>query len=112
MESYGFSNVSFVVKRDLKRRLKKRLFFSEINEFENGEVEEISVNGETDFDKFDKFLPTARVVIIYHTYQDDEVEEKPTKKEKLFAKCSNCKARFEYASNKPICPYCGEPVDD
>ncbi|MBQ7917796.1 MAG: hypothetical protein IJ310_03145 [Clostridia bacterium] len=110
IEGYGFERVSCVARRDLKRHLKQGLFFKERNDFENGEVEEISINGETDFDKYDKFLPTARVVIIYHTYQDDEVEEKPAKKEKLFAKCSNCKARFEYTTNKPICPYCGEPV--
>lgn len=106
LESYGFTNISFIAKKDLKKDLKKRFIFSETNEFEDGEVEDISINGETDFEEIDHFLSTARVVIIYHTYPGGE-----TSGEKSYARCSNCKASFEYKKSKPVCPYCGEPIE-
>lgn len=107
LEGYGFTNISFVAKKDLKKNLKKRFIFSETNEFEDGEVEDISINGETDFEEIDHFPATARVVIIYHTYPGENKVES-----KSYARCKNCKASFEYSKNKPVCPYCGEPVED
>lgn len=107
LEGYGFTNVSYVVKRDLKRELKKGFFFREKNDYEDGEVEEISINGETDFEEHKRFLPDARVAIVYHTYPSSKPDES---KVKCYAKCSNCRANFEYLKVKPICPYCGEPV--
>lgn len=105
LNGYGFTNVSFVAIRDLKKGLKKGGLFRETNDYEDGEVEEISINGEVDFDKIYNFLPDSRVVIKYHTYESSVIESS-----KLYAKCLNCKANFEYSKNKPVCPYCGEPV--
>ena len=106
--SYGFTNVAFVVKKDLKKELKKGLFINERNDFEDGEVEKISINGETEFNKNAKFLPSAKVAIIYHTYIGAEIEEE---EEKFFAKCSGCGASIEYSANKPVCPYCNTVVE-
>ncbi len=107
LEGYGFTNISYVVKKDLKRELKKGIFFSEKNRYADGEVEEISINGETDFDENNKFLPNARVAIVYHTYPVSKIDES---KIKYYSKCLNCKANFSYTKSKPVCPYCGEPV--
>jgi len=113
LEGYGFTNVSFVVKRDLKRNLKQGIFFKEKNKYKDGEVEEISINGETDFDENDKYLPTAKVAIVYHTYKDSLTAEiKKVDNKKYYARCSSCRANFEYTKNKPVCPYCGEPVEE
>ena len=69
LEAYGFTNIAFVAKKDLKTDLKQGLFFKETNDFEDGEVEKISINGDTEFSKNDRFLPTDRVVIVYHAYK-------------------------------------------
>ena len=112
LESYGFTNVSYVVKRDLKKNLKQGIFFKEKNKFKDGEVEEISINGETDFGDNDKYLPTAKVAIVYHTFIGSGKEEIVVDKKKYYARCSSCRANFEYTKNKPVCPYCGEPVEE
>lgn len=111
LESYGFTNVSYVVKRDLKKNLKQGIFFREKNKFEDGEVEEISINGETEFDDNDKYLPSAKVAIVYHTYIGSQ-NNAEVDKQKYFAKCSSCRASFEYKKSKPVCPYCGEPIGE
>jgi|GEM_PF-6772965 len=109
LEAYGFTNITFAVKRDLKANLKKRLFFSETNDYEDGEVELISINGEVDFDEDDCFLSSDRVVITYHTYQNAKVE---TVSEKIVAKCKSCGATVEYTKNNPRCPYCKGAIED
>ena len=58
--SAGFEDISFIVKKDL---IKGWLI-------KDGEVSEISINGRTEVGKRAKFLPTAPVVIVYHTFRD------------------------------------------
>lgn len=58
----GFEDISYIVKKDIiKGWLKK-----------DGEVSEISVNGRTEIGTRAKFLPSAPVVIVYHTFKDAE----------------------------------------
>ena len=109
LEGYGFTNISCIAKKDLKRELKKGFLFSERNEYEDGEVEEISINGETNFKKNDMFLPNAKVTVKYHTYIGSATQEKE-EENKSFKKCSHCGAAFEYSNKKPKCPYCGNPI--
>lgn len=40
-----------------------------------GEVEKISINGVTDFNKYDKFPPNAVIVITYHSFETDDSSE-------------------------------------
>lgn len=108
LEAYGFTNVSFVVRRDLKTNLREGLFFREVNDYEDGEVEEISINGKVKFSADDKFLPTAKVAIVYHTYKGTKIDEDEGK---IIARCSSCNATIEYSAQIPQCPYCGNPIE-
>ena len=56
----GFEDISFIVKKDIiKGWLRK-----------DGEVSEISINGRSEIGNRAKFLPSAPVVIVYHTFRD------------------------------------------
>lgn len=58
----GFEDISYIVKKDIiKGWLRK-----------DGEVSEISISGRTEIGSRTKFLPTAPVVIVYHTFKDAE----------------------------------------
>ena len=96
--AYGFTNINFIVKKDLKRKRK----------VVDGYVETISFNGETEFDYNTKYPTNANVVITYHTYIDAE-DKKETKC--ATSKCQNCGATFDYDIEKQKCPYCGAPID-
>jgi hypothetical protein len=61
-KSSGFKNISFKPMGDLVTGW--------INE--DGEVDKISINGQTDFSSYDKFPPEADVVITYHSYSSEE----------------------------------------
>lgn len=62
LSSAGFSNISFEVMDDLITGWLTK----------DGSVERVSVNGYTSFDKSDKFLPDADIVITYHTFQGNK----------------------------------------
>ena len=87
--AYGFTNINFIVKKDLKRKRK----------VVDGYVETISFDGETEFDYNTKYPTNANVVITYHTYIDAE-DEKETKR--ATSKCQNCGATFDYDIEKHI----------
>ena len=44
----------------------------------DGEVEEVSIDGETDFDPDTPFAPDAPVIVAYHTFPEEEGEDEST----------------------------------
>ena len=96
--AYGFKNISFIAKKDLKRK-KKAV---------DGRVETISFNGETEFGYRSKYSTNANVVIRYHTFIDAEDEQEV---EWAIAKCHACGATLKYDVKIPKCPYCGAPIN-
>lgn len=60
LTAYGFTNIALLPKRDLiKGWLTK-----------DGAVEEVSINGKTEFKEKNKFPADVRIVITYHTFRD------------------------------------------
>jgi hypothetical protein len=68
LESAGFTDIEFVVLDDLKIGLLTK----------DGEIEHIAINGDADFSKGDRYSTDSKIVITYHTFSDDEVEQTPT----------------------------------
>lgn len=58
--AYGFTNIALLPKKDL---IKGWII-------KDGAVEEVSINGKTEFKGKNKFPNNARVVIAYHTFRD------------------------------------------
>lgn len=60
LTAYGFTDIALLPKRDLiKGWLTK-----------DGAVEEVSINGKTEFKEKNKFPADVRIVITYHTFRD------------------------------------------
>ncbi|MBE6901112.1 MAG: hypothetical protein E7478_01420 [Ruminococcaceae bacterium] len=57
----GFLDITYIEKKDLVKGWITK----------DGEVEEISINGTTQFNKRTKFAPTSPVVIVYHTFKQN-----------------------------------------
>lgn len=49
---------------------------------DDGDVDEVSINGETEFDDFESFIADAKVVVSYHTYPEKSSSEKSNTSEK------------------------------
>ena len=56
LSAYGFTNIVLLPKKDLSKRHIKKI----------GSVEEVSINGNSEFKKKAKFPSNANIVIIYH----------------------------------------------
>ncbi len=69
LEDAGFTNISFEILYDIV-----------IGWTEEGEVDSVSVNGTTDFEKGDIFKKDAPIVITYHMNEDDD-PNKPSESE-------------------------------
>lgn len=62
LQSAGFTNVQTKKKEDLITGWITK----------EGEVEQVSVNGDTDFTTYDKFDPNATIIITYHAFPDKD----------------------------------------
>lgn len=71
-EEAGFTNVSCVPIKDLA--------FGSLTE--DGKIEEVSINGVTEFKDFDMFPFDAEVIIKYHTFSEGNEEQSDQDKEK------------------------------
>lgn len=60
LEDMGFTNIHLEVLEDLKLGLLKK----------DGEVEKVTIDGESDYDEGDRFKPESKVRIIYHTFKE------------------------------------------
>jgi hypothetical protein len=60
LSAYGFVNIALLEKKDLIKGWLTKV----------GTVEEVSINGKTNFKKKTKFRPDDRVVIVYHTFRN------------------------------------------
>ena len=58
--SEGFKDISFIVKKDIIKGWLRQ----------DGEVSEISINGQTEINKRKKYSSSSPVVITYHTFRD------------------------------------------
>ena len=105
--AYGFTDISFVAKRDLRKGWL----------IKDGEVEEISINGSTEFGKKAKFSSASPVVIVYHTFIDDNrnndhintsLRPVPTESTEKVIFCSHCGARQKFSNR--FCSVCGNKL--
>lgn len=55
----------------------------------DGEVERVSVDGDTDFSEGSKYLPDAKVVVTYHTFPEKEKDEENVEREVTTENISN-----------------------
>ncbi len=101
--AYGFTNITLLPKKDLIKGWIKK----------DGAVEEIAINGKTEFKEKSKFPANAHVVIAYHTFKDSVIEKRQftitNKIEDIhIARCSNCGAQT--ADDTKLCSKCDSQI--
>jgi hypothetical protein len=103
LASYGFTNITYIVKRDLVKGWM----------YKDGEVENISIGGKSDFDKKTKFKSSNPVVITYHTFKNSPSATSPDTdfiaigaNQSIF--CPNCGHKNSTSSN--FCMHCGHKL--
>lgn len=62
LENNGFSNIECIEQKDLVTGWLK----------DDGDVEKVTINGNSKFEKGDIFPKDAKIIITYHTFKDDE----------------------------------------
>ncbi|MEW4355151.1 DUF4839 domain-containing protein [Streptococcus pneumoniae] len=102
LEDAGFTNVKVEKIEDLITGLLKK----------DGQIESVSINGDTDFTKGSEYAKDAKITVTYHTFKEEKEESSSESKESASSSTSSSTKESTSLSSEPVSSEPEKPAEE